>query len=48
MALEEYSRKRDFGKTSEAGRVKVWGKKLSYLIPKHDATRLHNDLWRRQ
>jgi len=45
MALEEYSRKRDFSKTSEPkpGRLKVREKKLSYLIQKHDATRLHYD-----
>jgi bifunctional non-homologous end joining protein LigD len=45
MALEEYSRKRDFTKTSEPrpGRVKVRERKLSYLIQKHDATRLHYD-----
>jgi bifunctional non-homologous end joining protein LigD len=45
MALEEYSRKRDFNKTSEPkpGRVKVREQKLSYVIQKHDATRLHYD-----
>src|ERR1700689_4996265 len=45
MALEEYSRKRDFTKTSEPrpGRVKSRGRKLSYLIQKHDASRLHYD-----
>ncbi len=45
MALEEYSRKRDFSKTSEPrpGRRKVRQRKLSYLIQKHDATRLHYD-----
>jgi bifunctional non-homologous end joining protein LigD len=45
MALEEYSRKRNFSKTSEPrpGRLKVREKKLSYLIQKHDATRLHYD-----
>lgn len=45
MALEEYRRKRDFGKTPEpaAGRVSKSGAKLSYLIQKHDATRLHYD-----
>jgi hypothetical protein len=34
MALEEYSRKRDFTKTSEPrpGRVKSRERKLSYLI----------------
>src|SRR6202789_3619434 len=45
MALEEYSRKRDFNKTSEPkpGRLKIREQKLSYLIQKHDATRLHYD-----
>lgn len=45
MALEEYNRKRDFTKTSEPrpGRVKSREQKLSYLIQKHDATRLHYD-----
>ena len=45
MALEEYKRKRDFGKTSEPppGKVTSRDKKLSYLIQKHDATRLHYD-----
>src|SRR5580704_3687351 len=45
MALEEYSRKRDFNKTSEPkpGRVEIREQKLSYLIQKHDATRLHYD-----
>ena len=45
MALEEYRRKRDFGKTTEPppGKVKAQNKQLSYLIQKHDATRLHYD-----
>jgi bifunctional non-homologous end joining protein LigD len=45
MALEEYRRKRDFGKTSEPppGVVKPRKDELSYLIQKHDATRLHYD-----
>jgi bifunctional non-homologous end joining protein LigD len=45
MALEEYRRKRDFIKTSEPrrGRVRIRELKLSYLIQKHDATRLHYD-----
>ena len=45
MALEEYSRKRDFKKTPEPppGRIKASQKELSYLIQKHDATRLHYD-----
>src|SRR5437868_6866220 len=45
MALEEYGRKRDFEKTPEPrpvpGKTRVKG--LSYLIQKHDATRLHYD-----
>jgi bifunctional non-homologous end joining protein LigD len=45
LALEEYRRKRDFKKTPEppavAGRPS--SDKLSYLIQKHDATRLHYD-----
>ena len=45
MPLEEYQRKRDFKKTPEppAGLVKASSEKLSYLIQKHDATRLHYD-----
>jgi bifunctional non-homologous end joining protein LigD len=45
MALEEYRRKRDFGKTSEPppGAIKARKDELSYLIQKHDATRLHYD-----
>jgi bifunctional non-homologous end joining protein LigD len=45
VALEEYRRKRDFKKTSEPapGPVKIRQQKLSYLIQKHDATRLHYD-----
>jgi bifunctional non-homologous end joining protein LigD len=45
MALEEYRRKRDFEKTPEPppGRVRLKSDKLSYLIQKHDATRLHYD-----
>jgi bifunctional non-homologous end joining protein LigD len=45
MALEEYRRKRDFRKTPEPppGRVEPRAEKLSYLIQKHDATRLHYD-----
>jgi bifunctional non-homologous end joining protein LigD len=45
MALEEYRRKRDFEKTPEPppSRVKARGEGLSYLIQKHDATRLHYD-----
>jgi bifunctional non-homologous end joining protein LigD len=45
MALEEYRRKRDFKKTPEPppGQVKTRKAELSYLIQKHDATRLHYD-----
>jgi len=45
MALEEYRRKRDFGKTAEPppGAIKARKDELSYLIQKHDATRLHYD-----
>src|SRR5580658_6785974 len=45
MALEEYKRKRNFEKTPEpsADRVSVRQENLSYLIQKHDATRLHYD-----
>ena len=45
MALEEYSRKRDFAKTPEPPpeRVKTRKEVLSYLVQKHDATRLHYD-----
>jgi bifunctional non-homologous end joining protein LigD len=45
MALEEYRRKRDFKKTTEpAGGERRAAKGFSYLIQKHDATRLHYDL----
>jgi bifunctional non-homologous end joining protein LigD len=45
MALEEYRQKRDFHKTPEPapGRIAAREKHLSYLIQKHDATRLHYD-----
>src|SRR5260370_32856919 len=45
MALEEYRRKRNFHKTPEPAPVRIMarGKHLSYLIQKHDATRLHYD-----
>ena len=45
MALEEYRRKRDFKKTPEPAPELVKDRKqaLSYLIQKHDATRLHYD-----
>jgi bifunctional non-homologous end joining protein LigD len=45
MALEEYKRKRDFTKTPEPSGEAPRGRKgFSYLIQKHDATRLHYDL----
>jgi bifunctional non-homologous end joining protein LigD len=45
MTLAEYKRKRDFDRTPEPapGRKPARKKKLSYLIQKHDATRLHYD-----
>jgi bifunctional non-homologous end joining protein LigD len=45
MALEEYSRKRNFKKTTEPapGRVQDRTENLSYVIQKHEATRLHYD-----
>ncbi|MBV8337607.1 MAG: ATP-dependent DNA ligase, partial [Alphaproteobacteria bacterium] len=47
MALEEYRRKRNFGKTPEpAGRVvalKATGAPLSFVIQQHAARRLHYD-----
>jgi len=45
-SLEEYRKKRDFKKTSEPPPVKVKSSKkqqLSFVIQKHDATRLHYD-----
>ena len=45
MALEEYRRKRDFKKTAEPApsAIKKNTGQLSYLIQKHEATRLHYD-----
>ncbi|MBN9661416.1 MAG: DNA ligase D [Acidobacteria bacterium] len=45
MPLQQYRSKRNFKKTPEPrpGRVQASGRKLSYLIQKHDATRLHYD-----
>lgn len=44
MSLKEYTRKRDFKKTPEPAASKARkGKGFSYLIQKHDATRLHYD-----
>src|SRR6266480_7436754 len=43
MTLEEYRRKRQLSKTPEpAGRVRR-GKGRSFVVQKHDATRLHYD-----
>jgi bifunctional non-homologous end joining protein LigD len=44
--LETYNRKRDFAKTAEpAGKVAPRkGKALTFMVQKHDATRLHYDL----
>ncbi len=45
MALTEYRRKRDFSKTPEPSAEKPASRNgFSYLIQKHDATRLHYDL----
>jgi bifunctional non-homologous end joining protein LigD len=45
MALEDYKRKRDFKATPEPPPGKPVAKQgFSYLIQKHDATRLHYDL----
>ncbi|TXT57070.1 MAG: DNA ligase D, 3'-phosphoesterase domain protein [Promethearchaeota archaeon] len=44
MSLEEYKKKRDFGKTQEPeGRQKSTGKNI-FVVQKHKATRLHYDL----
>lgn len=44
MALEKYNQKRDFSKTKEPKGVKKSSKgKLTYVIQKHDASRLHYD-----
>lgn len=43
--LEEYRKKRDFGKTCEpVGEEKSVAEENIYVIQKHDATRLHYDL----
>jgi bifunctional non-homologous end joining protein LigD len=45
MALEEYRRKRDFKRTPEPAPGKAASRPgFSYLVQKHDATRLHYDL----
>jgi len=44
MGLEKYNEKRDFSKTKEPKGVKKTSKgKLTYVIQKHDASRLHYD-----
>jgi bifunctional non-homologous end joining protein LigD len=46
MPLAEYRRKRHFDKTAEpAGKPRQGkkGKRLSFVVQKHDATRLHYD-----
>jgi len=44
MALEKYNEKRDFSKTKEPKGVKKASKgELTYVIQKHDASRLHYD-----
>ncbi|TCL68315.1 DNA ligase D [Rhizobium sp. BK251] len=43
MALETYQSKRDFKKTPEPKGAKAPGKGFSFVIQKHDATRLHYD-----
>src|SRR5246127_3961742 len=43
MALEEYNRKRDFGRTAEPpGQVKTTAGGGLFLLQKHAASRLHN------
>jgi bifunctional non-homologous end joining protein LigD len=44
--LTEYRRKRNFAKTAEpaGGRVRHSGKRLRFVVQKHDATNLHFDL----
>lgn len=44
MALEKYNEKRDFNKTKEPKGIKKMSKgDLTYVIQKHDASRLHYD-----
>lgn len=44
MALEKYNEKRDFSKTKEPKGIKKASKgELTYVIQKHDASRLHYD-----
>jgi len=43
-SIEAYNAKRDFTQTAEpSGKTKAGGKKLLFVIQKHDATRLHYD-----
>ncbi len=44
MALQEYRRKRDFAVTAEPKGKRARKKGQSFVIQKHDATRLHYDL----
>jgi len=45
MSLEEYKRKRNFGKTAEpAGKKRKSSKKPIFVIQKHQASQLHYDL----
>lgn len=44
MTLEEYKKKRDFGKSNEPESKVSIGKNNIYVIQKHDASHLHYDL----
>src|ERR1700674_3710392 len=41
--LQEYRKKRSFDKTPEPSGRKAGGKKLVFVVQKHDASRLHYD-----
>ena len=44
MSLSLYNKKRNFSKTPEpAGKPKVAGKALRFVVQKHDASALHYD-----
>src|SRR5436190_8373897 len=44
MSLREYKAKRNFRRTAEpAGKVAARHKELTFVVQKHDATRLHYD-----
>ena len=43
-ALERYNAKRDFSKTAEPAGTLAPGNGNSFMVQKHDATRLHYDL----